>query len=497
MVLCRHVRTEDSSSQDELRDDDPLLRAVARAPQVRAQLAGIELPEALREAMRRSRDPGPTGAGWGGDPSQLPEPGTVVDGRYRIDARLGAGGMGVVFEATHLQTHKSVALKWMHSGSALRSDSERVAARRRFEREARIAARVRHPNLVDVQDASSDEGRSYLVMERLRGETLGARMKRGVLAWDELLGVLVPTLRGVAALHREGVIHRDLKPENIFLEQASHGGELCPKVLDFGVAALREAELVSDETLTRPGSVLGTPGYMPLEQLRGERALDAGTDVYALGVVAYEALCGQRPFRAGNAAEHAALLASTSPAALGERVPALRGARSDAVMRALARDPRDRHESVEAFSAALVGARQTPPGRRRRVLLAALLLLALAGWLFVRATEKVVSHVSPTVGRHAASREPLPRVVSPLPPVVAPAASTLPVAGEPAGRASEPPRSPQDNVVVEVAPSAPSARAARPRPAAAESSRKPSSARQPAAPAASPDRAMQLRQDDF
>ncbi|MDB4990613.1 MAG: uncharacterized protein JWN04_5791, partial [Myxococcaceae bacterium] len=230
MLSCAAVSEENQASDDELSDDDPLLRAVARAPHAHAMLEAADLPASLREAF--AARPQHTLA--------LPEPGAIIDQRYRIDEKLGAGGMGVVFAATHLQTHKPVALKWMHQGLLLRSDSEQSSARRRFEREARIAARVRHPNLVDVQDASSDAQRSYLVMERLEGETLGARMKREPLAWDELLALLLPTLRGVAALHREGVIHRDLKPENIFLAQGVDG--LCPKVLDFGVAALRESE---------------------------------------------------------------------------------------------------------------------------------------------------------------------------------------------------------------------------------------------------------------
>lgn len=354
---------------DDLSDDDPLLRAVSRVPRAERALEQVAIPTTLSlhigQPLVEQRSP-------------LPEPAAVVDGRYRIDERLGSGGMGVVFAATHLHTKKRVALKWMHAGSRLRSASEQVAARRRFEREARIAARVRHENVVDVYDAGGDAHGAYLVMELLQGETLAARLARGPLAWSEALELLVPAMRGVAALHAQGVVHRDLKPENIYLTRAASGA-FVPKVLDFGVASLRDAEQdEADQTLTRPGSILGTPGYMPLEQLRGERTLDARTDVYALGVVLYEALVGKRPIGAGNAAEHAARLASERPRPIAALLPELRGPRSDAVMKALARERDDRYPSVEAMIDALTQARPDRWGRPGLVLSAAALTLGAA-----------------------------------------------------------------------------------------------------------------------
>ncbi|HEX5656949.1 MAG TPA: serine/threonine-protein kinase [Polyangiales bacterium] len=242
----------------------------------------------------------------------------------------------------------------------------------RFAREARIAASIRHPNVVDVYDASREGEHPYLVMELLEGETLGAPLRRARLDWDALMVLLLPTLEGVAALHRSGVVHRDLKPDSVFIERTP-GGALA-KVLDFGVATLHAPE-ADDESLTREGGIVGTPGYMPLEQLRGARNQDARTDVCALGVIAYEALTGARPFRAANAAAHAALIASSAPRDLGELLPSLRGARARAVIGALAREPSDRHAILEAFAQALRMAR----ARRVPQLRVVAVLLALGG----------------------------------------------------------------------------------------------------------------------
>ncbi|HEY6879897.1 MAG TPA: serine/threonine-protein kinase [Polyangiales bacterium] len=337
---------------------DALLRAVAHAPRAMDALAQVPLAQELRAKL--------------GSEAHTNEPalGSIIDGRYRLESRLGAGGMGVVFAAVHTRTHKRVALKWMREEALVRSEQERQAARLRFAREARIAASIRHPNVVDVYDASREGEHPYLVMELLEGETLGARLRSAPLSWEALLAVLLPAMEGVAALHRQGVLHRDLKPDNVFVERFAGG--LRPKVLDFGVASFDASASGDEASLTREGGVVGTPGYMPLEQLRGARDLDRRTDVYALGVIAYEALAGARPFRAGNAAEHAALLASSRPRDLGELLPSLRGPRARAVMKALARDPNERHPSVEAFAEAL---RKAAPPRLGYLRTGALLLV--------------------------------------------------------------------------------------------------------------------------
>ncbi|HET6334791.1 MAG TPA: serine/threonine-protein kinase, partial [Polyangiales bacterium] len=207
-------------------------------------------------------------------PAALPHIQQVIGGKYRIEHRLGRGGMGAVFRATHMVSRKSVALKWM-----LRSTADENA-HRRFLREALAAGRIDHPNVVDVYDVGEEGPCAYLVMELLHGEALRARLGRGPLRPRQAATLLLPAMRGVSAAHRAGVIHRDLKPDNIFLCTSPDGAAREAKVLDFGIASVLDDER-ADPTLTRDGAVLGTPVYMSPEQLQGARDLDVRTDVYA------------------------------------------------------------------------------------------------------------------------------------------------------------------------------------------------------------------------
>jgi serine/threonine-protein kinase len=290
-----------------------------------------------------------------------------------------------------------------------------------------------------VYDASSDEATPYLVMERLEGETLRARIERAPLSWDELLILLVPALRGVVELHRQGIIHRDLKPDNVFLAVEPGSAQPCAKVLDFGVSLLRSVDAL-EESLTGTGAIVGTPSYMPLEQLRGDDSVDARTDVYALGVVLFEALSGRRPWQARSAAEYGALLASARPTRLSTLRPELKGAREAAIMKALERRPEDRHPSVEAFIAALL--ETSRPGTRIGTWLglgAAVVAVAVALGLWrSQAARPEVSSPGRTarsasvVVRSAGS---LPQPVAPIreevtPVAPAPAASTAGSAGK-------------------------------------------------------------------
>jgi eukaryotic-like serine/threonine-protein kinase len=363
------------SASAELSSSAQMLLEIAHVPPVLNALAEVELPSALRGLRAEALASEPT----------IPEPGALIAGRYRLDRVLGAGGMGVVFAAHHVQTDKPVALKWLSLSRQKRGSRDRAQALARFAREARAAGRIRHPNVVDVYDASSDPDAPYLVMERLEGETLRARIERAVLSWDELISLLVPAMRGVVELHRQGIVHRDLKPDNVFLAIEPGSSEPCAKVLDFGVSLLRSVDAL-EESLTGTGAIVGTPSYMPLEQLRGEDSVDARTDVYALGVVLFEALAGQRPWRARSAAEYGALLASERPTRLSTLRPELKGAREAAIMKALERDPDDRHASVEDFIASLLAA--TRPAPRARLWLSAALalgaLVAFGAWQFAR-----------------------------------------------------------------------------------------------------------------
>jgi len=218
----------------------------------------------------------------------------TIDGKYRLDQLIGKGGMGAVYEARDLRLERSVAVKILIG----RAFGEARAVRR-FQREARAAARLNHPNVVSVYDYGALEGGgAYLVMERVHGVTLRAEIDRLVALpppmaaeWFEQL------LDGVAAAHALGIVHRDLKPENV-LAQRRNSGSLVVKILDFGLAKFQpfETEGPAQSTLTAAGMVIGTLGYMPPEQLQG-RAVDRRCDIFALGVILAEMLTGRRPFQ--------------------------------------------------------------------------------------------------------------------------------------------------------------------------------------------------------
>ncbi|MFO0684483.1 MAG: protein kinase [Sandaracinus sp.] len=213
----------------------------------------------------------------------------VIGGRYRITRVIGRGGMGVVYQATHLELDQEVAIKVLPASFA--RDAETL---KRFEREAKTASRVRHPNVVTVFDLGRlTSGEPYLVMELLDGHDLAQRMaQRGTLPLSEVVDILAPIAAAIDALHLEGVVHRDIKPSNIFFTRTKAMGEIV-KLVDFGLAALHERE--GSERLTRVGHVVGTAVYMAPEAARGELSGPAG-DVYALGVVAFEMLTAAAPF---------------------------------------------------------------------------------------------------------------------------------------------------------------------------------------------------------
>jgi serine/threonine-protein kinase len=212
-------------------------------------------------------------------------PGTIFAARYRIVGCLAAGGMGAVYEVVHIETERKRALKVMHP-HILHS----AELRERFKQEARVAAQIESDFIVDVFDAGVDEATQtpFLVMELLRGEELGKRLKRfGRFAPVEALMYLEQTALALDKTHKASIVHRDLKPENLFLAERDHGGPII-KVLDFGVAKLL-AEGATHAGATRS---VGTPLYMAPEQFRGESKISAGVDIYALGMMAYTLLVG-------------------------------------------------------------------------------------------------------------------------------------------------------------------------------------------------------------
>ncbi|HEY3817660.1 MAG TPA: serine/threonine-protein kinase [Polyangiaceae bacterium] len=221
--------------------------------------------------------------------------GDVLDGRYQLLRDLGRGAAGVVYEARHLFTGRFVAVK-MLLPQARRKDHAEL--RTRLEREGRALASIRHPGVVEVLDGGlTVEGYSYLALEMLEGRTLeGMIAARNKLPVNDAVGLALQLCDALGAVHGAGVVHRDVKPSNIIVVRGTPGFEVV-KLLDFGVAKLLDS--VSEDKLTRAGAVVGTPDYMPPEQLLGEGDIDARSDVYSLGVTLYECLSGATPHQ-GN-----------------------------------------------------------------------------------------------------------------------------------------------------------------------------------------------------
>jgi serine/threonine protein kinase len=227
--------------------------------------------------------------------------GAVVAQRYELRHALGSGGMGVVWAARHLESGAPVALKFLRAGNGGPDEPDSL---KRFLREARAAASVRHPHVVSIREVLElPGGRPVMVMELLAGETLRGRLSRGPrLSLGETAAILLPVVSAVGTAHAQGIVHRDLKPDNIFLSRDA-SGESIVKVLDFGIAKVtRPADdhVSHGPGLTGSGEVLGTPHYMSPEQVFGERDIDQRCDIWALGVILYECLTGIVPTRAAN-----------------------------------------------------------------------------------------------------------------------------------------------------------------------------------------------------
>ncbi len=251
--------------------------------------------------------------------------------------------MGAVFEAEHAVMGKRVAIKWILPGLSLKA-----RATDRLVQEARAVARVRHPNVVDVYDVGREDGAVYLVMEYLEGEPLAVMMERGGIPMHRFIALLLPAMRGVAAAHRQGVIHRDIKPDNIYLARGQDGDAPLPKVLDFGISKL-DARGDKQPSLTLSGGTVGTPMYMSYEQLRGSREVDGRTDVYAFGVILYEALTGHLPHEADSYPALIVKVTTETAVPARERNPDVPLELDRIIAWALAREPQDRIESVDAL----------------------------------------------------------------------------------------------------------------------------------------------------
>jgi serine/threonine protein kinase len=257
-------------------------------------------------------------------------------GRYRIVRKLGEGGMGVVYAAHDERLDRPVAIK------RIRPDLTHGQARERFWREARAASSVSHPHVCQLYEIDEDGGGLFLTMELLEGEPLSERVARGPLPAREAVQTALSVLSALAALHRKGIVHRDLKPSNIFL--STHG----VKLLDFGLARpLLGSEARSDERLTVPGMLLGTPSYMAPELIEGGSG-DARSDLFTLGIVLYEMLAGRRPFLGDSVFEVARAIVHDEPPALGGS-PGVVGI-DRVVHRALRKPVLERYQTADMFA---------------------------------------------------------------------------------------------------------------------------------------------------
>ncbi len=272
---------------------------------------------------------------------------TLVDEKFRIKRLLGKGGMGAVYEIEHELTKHRRALKLLHR--AFQSRGEVVT---RFLREASAAGRIDNPHIIETFDAGSlSTGEPYVVMELLAGETVAdllARRKRLDLA--EICELVAQACEGVQAAHDAGIVHRDLKPENLFV--VTRDSRPFVKILDFGISKF-DAQLTDGAKMTREGAALGTPLYMPPEQVRGAIDLDARADVYALGVILYECAAGELPYRATSLAHLALLIHEGKPIPLATHRPDLPPAFHALVARAMAGEPSARFQSARALGESL------------------------------------------------------------------------------------------------------------------------------------------------
>jgi serine/threonine protein kinase len=271
-------------------------------------------------------------------------PGTRL-GKYEIVRRLGAGGMGAVYEGIHTEIGRRVAIKVLSAAIAATP-----GARVRFLREAQLTTKVRHPHIVDVTDIGNEAGQAYIVMELLQGEDLSQRLERGPLSPQELADYLLPVCAAVGAAHRAGITHRDLKPQNIFLSRSALSLQL--KVLDFGIS--KGTDGVGAGTLTGTGGVIGTPFYFAPEQILDPKSAGPASDQYALGVIMYECLTGQRPFESDNLFMVFQAIVAGETAAPRQLRPDLPAALEQVVLRAMSHDVRGRFASTDDLGRALL-----------------------------------------------------------------------------------------------------------------------------------------------
>jgi serine/threonine-protein kinase len=272
--------------------------------------------------------------------------GDILDGKYRVDRVLGAGGMGIVVAATHVHLNTRVALKFL-----LPAAMGTPQIIERFAREARAAVQIQSEHVARVTDVGSlPTGSPYMVMEYLEGHDLAQAIERnGAMPVEQAVGYVLQACEAIAEAHSLGIIHRDLKPANLYLARRP-GRDPMVKVLDFGISKTKDAAA----GLTQTASVMGSPYYMAPEQMMSSKDVDARADIWALGIILYELLTGKAPFQGDTMAAVVFQVTQRDAAPLREVRPDVPEGLAAVVSRCLLRDPTQRYENVARFAAALV-----------------------------------------------------------------------------------------------------------------------------------------------
>ena len=270
--------------------------------------------------------------------------GSTLSGRYLVTRKVGQGGMGAVYEATHTLIGKRVAVKVL-----LEKYAQREAIVKRLKQEAQLASSIGNEHIIDITDfGATDDGRTFVVMEFLEGESLAECLAReSKLSEQRILRIIQQACSALGAAHAKGIVHRDIKPENLFLLRRKEQDFV--KVVDFGISKSLRATDESEEPqrLTQTGMVLGTPLYMSPEQARGDDELDHRVDLYALGVIMYEAATGRVPFSGNNYLSVISQVLNEQPKPLREIRPELSDEFEAIVLKAMAKDRKDRYASAE------------------------------------------------------------------------------------------------------------------------------------------------------